>query len=226
MNIVTFMNIGHFLQSNILLKCGITICLLTTLYACQPSTVYYSYEAIPTEGWRKCDTLSFILPNTLAPSTYHMEVGIRHSGKYPYRDVWLELTHYIPSETELHEWKEQKDTIHIYLANKKGNWKSTGTTGGHYQLLSESGLLTVYPEFPQEEQSTNHLIDQQKTSETNNHTQKTVKTFVHAKEKKYTFQGQQHKIGKQNRLQVKLVQIMTDSLLQNISDVGIRLSKE
>ena len=213
----------HFLNISSLLKYCMAVFLLTTLYACQPSTVYYSYEVVPAEGWRKCDTLNFILPDTLTPKTYHMEIGLRHSGKYPYRDIWLELTQYIPSESKPKEWKERKDTIHIYLANEKGKWNSTGTTGGYYQLLSPAGSLTIYPNRSAQEwvAETAENKDTVVTTKEN----KPANDFIHAKKNKYTFDGQQHKINKQDRLYLKMTHIMTDSILLNISDVGIKLSE-
>lgn len=178
------------------------------LGACQQTTTYYRYQPISSHGWTRTDTLYFNLPDSLRPTTYELEIGIRHTGKYPYRDLWLELTQLVPDkEGESNNWKEKKDTFHLYLANEKGNWIGSGTTSGHFQLLTQCGQF-ILPK------------DSMKTSD--NEQENLTST---EKRKKYTFLGQTKRIGAQSKYQLKIIHIMTDSTLQHISDVGIHLYK-
>ena len=200
------MNVSHFI------KYCLGLLAFACLYACQTNTVYYTYEPISTEGWSKTDTLEFYLPDSVNLGTYHLEVGVRHSGKYPYRDLWLEITQYIPDLQAANEWTQKKDTIHIYLANEKGIWNGTGTTSGHFQLLSNAGELSI---------EGNKLPD----GEIKQDTDKEVHGQT-SKRKKYTFEGKPHSLGKMANHRLKVTHIMTDSLLMHITDVGLRLSKE
>lgn len=202
------------MQISRFLKFGLIILFLSVLYACKPDTVYYTYNAISSNGWSKKDTLQFNLPDTLSPGTYHLEVGVRHSGKYIYRDLWLELTQYMPSKEKPNHWVAKKDTIHIYLANEKGNWNGTGTTGGHFQLLSPSGDIMI----PMENNLVSPSEDLVSISTDANSIQK------HKQKDKYTYEGKQHGLNKMARFHLKVTHIMTDTLLMHISDVGLQLT--
>lgn len=92
------------------------ICLFL-LGACHTDTLYHVYQAVPGEkGWNKSDSLIFTLPPEVAAGTYGMEIGIRHTGGYPYRDIWLSVTQ-VEGEDSL---ASHTDTLHIYLADEKG----------------------------------------------------------------------------------------------------------
>ena len=202
------------MQISRFLKYGLIILIFSVLHACKPDTVYYTYNAINANGWSRNDTLQFNLPDTLSPGTYHLEVGIRHSGKYVYRDLWLELTQYMPSLDKNNHWEAKKDTIHLYLANEKGNWNGTGTTGGHFQLLAPSGNITIPMDYKQTASSENLLSTTANASSTQERKQKN----------KYTYEGKQHGLNKMARFQLKVTHIMTDTLLMHISDVGLQLT--
>lgn len=106
------------------------ICLFL-LGACHTDTLYHVYQAVPGEkGWNKSDSLVFTLPPEVAAGTYGMEIGIRHTGGYPYRDIWLSVTQ-VEGEDSL---ASHTDTLHIYLADEKGAWEQhEGAIGGLYQ---------------------------------------------------------------------------------------------
>ena len=220
-----FMNIRHLL--NYCLGVFAFLC----LYACQTDTVYYTYNPISTDGWKKTDTLQFYLPDTLSLGTYHLEVGIRHTGKYPYRDVWLELIQYLPKPNTVNDWIEHKDTIHIYLANEKGVWNGTGTTSGHFQLLSTVGDITIDGNnISSEEETENKEVQESEEKKITNKTKTKSNTSTSSapksKRKKYTLEGKTHRLGKMANHHLKVTHIMTDSLLLHVSDVGLRLSKK
>lgn len=203
---------------------GIT-CLLS-VYACQPELIYYTYEPIPEEGWKRQDTLRFSLPDSLSPGSYNMEIGIRHLGKYAYRDLWLELTHFLPNATPGGEWIEKKDTIHIYLANEKGSWVGTGTTGGHFQLLYHTQPF-YFPSDALKDNGKNNFDDASDGDSEYAASMKQDGVFNTTKQpfrKKYTIEGKKHSLGKSTKYQLKIVHIMSDSLLMHITDIGIKLS--
>lgn len=105
---------------------SVAVCLLS---ACHTNTQYHVYQPVlGEEGWQKADTVAFDLPPEVPAGTYQLEVGIRHTGAYPYRDIWLSVTQVdgdsLPSHT---------DTLHIYLADEKGQWQHEGAVGGLFQ---------------------------------------------------------------------------------------------
>ena len=220
---------------NRLLKYLLGISLFLLVCACQHDTVYYTYHPIPNKGWSRGDTLRFSLPDTLTPGTYNLEVGVRHSNKYPYRDLWLELIQYIPGEKSSDSWVAKKDTIHLYLANEKGNWKGTGTTGGHFQLISHSGSLTIYNDSPKKlmEETKEDMTEEEDVESVQvGRKEKSLKDDNSANitkkgnRKKYTFLGKQHKLGKDAKHHLDVIHIMTDTTLLQLSDIGLRLSTQ
>lgn len=118
---------------------SVVVCLLS---ACHTNTRYHVYHSVPGgENWQKTDTVVFELPPEVPAGTYQMEVGIRHTGAYPYRDIWLSVTRvdgdFVPSNT---------DTLHVYLADEKGQWSHEGAVGGLYQaayVWSKPVVLTT-----------------------------------------------------------------------------------
>ena len=208
------MKISHFL------KYSLGVAFFLSLPACESDTVYYSYAPIPANGWSKNDTLEFYLPDSLTPGKYNLEVGIRHSGKYAYRDLWLELTHSIPNPKSSTDRIETIDTIHVYLASKKGNWNGTGTTGGHFQLLLPSGSF-IFPSF--QENVKEDSISKEAHLETGASIS-SKNTSKNSLKKKYTLEGKPHIPKIKAKHHLKVVHIMTDSLLHHITDIGLRLS--
>lgn len=90
-------------------SCLLLVLLLTV--SCQKNTIYHSFQPVNAIGWDKSDTLIFTLPKVIANTSYQYEIGIRHKDSYNYRDLWLTIN---------------QDTLHLYLADNKGNWKGTG----------------------------------------------------------------------------------------------------
>lgn len=104
---------------------------LFLLASCHTDTRYHVYQAVPGEnGWKNSDSLLFLLPPELEAGEYGMEIGIRHTGGYPYRDIWISVTQVdsdsLPSHT---------DTLHLYLADEEGRWGHEGAVGGLYQSV-------------------------------------------------------------------------------------------
>lgn len=96
------------------------ILLLSLLPSCTDNTVYHTYQAIPENfGWNKTDSLTFFFPPGLPSGAYSLEIGIRNTGRYKYRDIWLLLL-----QTSSDTLPPKRDTIHLYLADKKGRWNN------------------------------------------------------------------------------------------------------
>ena len=104
------------------IKAGLALCVLFLLNACHTDTRYHVYQAVSgEEGWDKSDSLAFHLPVGLSSGEYRMEIGLRHTGEYPYRDIWLSVT-----QSEGDSIPPRTDTLHIYLTDEKGHWVQSG----------------------------------------------------------------------------------------------------
>ena len=75
------------------LKNKLTWLPIIILAACQNNIIYHSYAPVPLDGWDKSDTLVYTLPNSIPAGNYEAEIGIRYQESYPYRDIWLEVSH-------------------------------------------------------------------------------------------------------------------------------------
>lgn len=114
------------------------LALLFLLPSCEKNTTYHSYRSIPFHGWDKADTLIYTLSGNLTGKTYQVEIGVRHNETYPFRDLWIEIHHpLIPHSPH--------ERIHLYLADKHGNWKGTGTAGNLYQYTAKGLKLELQP---------------------------------------------------------------------------------
>ena len=99
------------------------VCLIGLTYACQGNTKFHHYQPVEQTGWHSIDTLTFHLPSKMDSGEYDMQIGIRHTEKYAYQDIWLEMTCTCDSTMFI------KDTLHLYLATKDGEWSGKGIGG-------------------------------------------------------------------------------------------------
>lgn len=107
------------------IKAGLALCVLFLLNACHTDTRYHVYQAVSgEEGWDKSDSLAFHLPVGLSSGEYRMEIGLRHTGEYPYRDIWLSVT-----QSEGDSIPPRTDTLHICLTDEK----DTGCRVGQWE---------------------------------------------------------------------------------------------
>lgn len=117
-----------------------SIWLLLTGYlivACNENTVYHSYRSIPSEGWRKSDTLFFNIPVKDSLEHLHLSVEIRNKSNYAYRNLYLSVSHNLEDSMV---WKT--DTLLLMLADKEGKWSGTGW-GSLFQSTLPIGSVVV-----------------------------------------------------------------------------------
>ncbi len=112
-------------------------CLFSVLFGitgCRNSTVYHTYQPTTERGWLSKDTLYYALPTDILPNNFKLNIGIRHTELYPYKDIWVEVG--------CKENPAKKDTFHLYLTDQKGHWTSN-TTGRLYQCNFDKGNLNL-----------------------------------------------------------------------------------
>lgn len=113
----------------------LTVVFLTT--ACDKKTVYHSYHAIPTEGWKKSDTLFFDIPVKDSLTQFNLAAEIRNKSNYVYRNLYLVISHNLEDSTV---WKT--DTLLLILADKEGKWNGTGW-GSLFQSELPIGTIAI-----------------------------------------------------------------------------------
>ncbi len=79
---------------------------------------YSDFASLPDEGWRYGDTVTFITPEAEG----ELRVAVRHSIKYPYRNIWLEVSRRGTDSAAI----PVCDTVELELADPFGLWKGTG----------------------------------------------------------------------------------------------------
>lgn len=97
--------------------------------SCRQNTLYHTYIPISTtDGWHKQDTLSFEIPPSFKKGEYRMEIGLRNTNQYPFRDIWLSISQNWEDSLEV-----VTDTLHFYLADEQGKWINGGNSGDLFQ---------------------------------------------------------------------------------------------
>ena len=106
------------------------------LAACHTDVRYHTYHSAGSDGWETEDTLTFRLYSSLTPNQYTLQLGVRHTGIYPYSDLWVALLHPCCEDV-------QPDTFHLLLTDGAGHWCGRGTESSSFQYESDPFLLTL-----------------------------------------------------------------------------------
>lgn len=98
------------------------------------------YADLPPEGWVYGDTVSIRLEidSLEAHMEGTLEVGLRHTGEYPFSNLWLEI------KSEDADQTVHYDTVGVDMCDSYGHWYGKGI-GGSFQI-SEKIPRTVIPD--------------------------------------------------------------------------------
>ena len=100
---------------------------LLLITSCTGHNRFHSYLPVNKDGWKRTDTLCFhAVPIDTNRNCMEISLGIRHTHKYPYRDIWLSIG---------------KDTLHIDLADEQGRWKGKGI--GDMRLIQQEATINL-----------------------------------------------------------------------------------
>lgn len=102
------------------------------LMACQRPTIKEVHAYLPVvsdSGWAKKDTLCFDLPDELQPGRYRLEIELRNTDEYPFRDIWLSI-----SENLKDSLREETSYLHGHLADETGRWMNGKRAGGFFPV--------------------------------------------------------------------------------------------
>ncbi|MBK8443404.1 MAG: gliding motility lipoprotein GldH [Sphingobacteriales bacterium] len=111
--------------------------LLMALSACEVRSFYRETAAIQNQKWYYDDIKVFDVDIQDTTALYNIYLSVRHSGAYPYSNVWLKIkTHYPAGNTQL-------SPININVADNKGEWYGSGlgSTISLETLIQENAIL-------------------------------------------------------------------------------------
>ncbi|MEN6323891.1 MAG: gliding motility lipoprotein GldH [Proteiniphilum sp.] len=99
------------------------------LLSCTDGEVYYRFQHIDKGRWYRDSIIQFHMDSLSlrAGERYDLSLEISTNGAYPYRDIWMKVTHNL-TDTFL-----QNDTLHFRITDDYGRWLGHGV-GGINQL--------------------------------------------------------------------------------------------
>ncbi len=95
-------------------------------------TTYHEYRPTRRDNrWARKDTLVFTLPRNLPAGIYDVDIALRHTNNYKFRDIWLLL-----EENGRDSLRFSCDTVHAILTDEHGRWKKDNTSGSLYTHIA------------------------------------------------------------------------------------------
>ena len=103
--------------------------LLAFLLSCAEGEVYYRFQHIDKGRWYRDSTVQFHMDSLKLQTgeRYDVSIELSTNGAYPYRDIWMQVTHNL-TDTLL-----QNEPLHFRIADDYGRWLGNGL-GGLNQL--------------------------------------------------------------------------------------------
>lgn len=112
--------------------------MLVTL-SCNRGTYFADTVKMEGEAWSMYDPVKFICTIDDTVRVYNIDLSVRTSTEYPYRNLYLFVVTSFPSGSTV------TDTIQVMLANEKGDWLGRGA--GDIRELTIPYKSNVY--FPE-----------------------------------------------------------------------------
>lgn len=103
-------------QKTILIIFSLCIC----ISACRELSVYEKSTAIPKHQWKSEFSSKGQFNITDTASLYNIYIVLRHTDKYKYNNIWLNLNIYMPSDS-IHI-----ERLNLELGNDQSGWDGIG----------------------------------------------------------------------------------------------------
>lgn len=108
------------IRVNTLYILSVLMALAVSTSSCNDSRTYDHYEAVSLAGWERNDTAKFEIPRQRA-GNYILDLGIRASRDYPYRNISLLLEGTVYPKNKKIANKTFTDTIACKIIGDNGN---------------------------------------------------------------------------------------------------------
>jgi len=96
-------------------------CVCLILSACTDHVVFQQDVQVPEGGWSRSFTPEFTFQVTDTVLQHDLYIDLRHTGDYPFSDLFLFVDLYGPNDRHL------RDTVECLLADPTGRWYGKGT---------------------------------------------------------------------------------------------------
>ncbi len=116
---------------------GILLAVMTL--SCDSSTVFSDNYRLEDDKWSMYDPASYTFTIEDTVGTYNLDLSVRTSTGYPYRNMYLFVVTSFPSGTTV------ADTLNVRIADEKGSWLGRGA--GDLRELAVPYKANVY--FPE-----------------------------------------------------------------------------
>ena len=84
-------------------------------------TYLHLYQSIPNAGWVSQDSVYFQIPPQSNDTSYNVQLEVRHTVKFNYKNLLLLASYAWPSHNEV-----QTDTVNFLLMDEDGRWQGKG----------------------------------------------------------------------------------------------------
>lgn len=118
---------------------GLLYILIIGIVACNSQNVFEQYATIENKQWLYTQTIPFQVEITDTSSQYKIQVNIRHTNEYPYRNLWIYMYTTYPSGEKL------KQRVDLPLADKKGKWYGSGIG----DIINTQVLIQQHAKMPE-----------------------------------------------------------------------------
>ncbi len=68
-----------------------------------------------------------------------MDIGVRHTTQYAYRDLWLYIRFNLCDSIR----PTNDERVHLFLAQEDGRWNGTGISGNYQSLIAYPNILNI-----------------------------------------------------------------------------------
>ena len=96
--------------------------------ACAENTFFHSYKPLPAEGWERCDTVCFELPQAEEDINGTLTIGLRTTSHLGIQDIVLAVEQRDEDAETL-----RCDTVHYPLTDAEGNAQAGGINIHQYE---------------------------------------------------------------------------------------------
>lgn len=124
------------------MRLGILLMLVLSLTSCTDQVVYKGSEIAPEGGWDRKWKPEFEFEIVDTVKQYNTYLDLRHTGDYPYSNLYLFVTLTVPGGETL------VDTVECPLAAPDGNWYGKGLGFIHEDRIDAHVLYKYQDRFP------------------------------------------------------------------------------
>lgn len=129
------------------------------LVGCTENVVFQASEALPTEKWDRSFVPEFAFDITDTVSKHDLFIDIRHTGDYPFSDLFLFVDLQGPGG------RQMRDTVECLLADPTGRWYGRGLGFIFADRYQAHVLYRLGNRFPQAGRYTMRLEQAMRTEE-------------------------------------------------------------